>query len=62
MKNYYKSKKTGDIYYGGEIALDVSNEADGRVMIIYHKVEKPHKYYVRERSEFNAKFDMVVDC
>jgi hypothetical protein len=60
MKNYYRNKKTGDIYYGGETALDVSDETGVRVMVIYHKVGAPHRYYLREITEFNSKFDMVV--
>ena len=53
----YKHKKTGNIYYVFDYDLiNATNANEGQEMIFYARLGK---FYVREKSEFNEKFELV---
>ena len=47
--------KTGNVYSAVGTATDATNDATGRIMVIYHRPGQ-HDFFVREVSEFRDKF------
>ena len=55
-------KKTGNLYILDDFAIDATNSTEGRIMVIYHKVDpKSIDLYVRELKEFLEKFECPTE-
>lgn len=58
MTGFYRNRKTGNRYVVVGIAIDATNATNGREMVMYMPVyEMGMKFFVREASEFNIKFE-----
>ena len=58
----YKNKKTGKYYQVGDVQLRVintTNAQDGQEMVMYIDPLNPTKIFVREKKEFNQKFQLI---
>ena len=57
----YKNKKTGELYYRFESAINTTNDNDGQILILYVAVKDcgipgSKKVFAREETEFFGKF------
>ena len=55
----YRSKKTGKIYRLLAAGTDCTNSRCGIGVAVYCPDDNEHTIFVRERSEFEEKFEMV---
>lgn len=57
-KNHFVyHRKTGNLYYVVDKAVDATNATDGRKMVIYRNCAG--ETFVREAAEFNEKFNYM---
>ena len=54
----YRHKKTGKIYKWLAAGVDCTNSRDGTSVAVYCPDDNEHTIFVRERSEFEEKFEM----
>lgn len=63
MDRIYKHKKTGKLYqvggFPGISVINTTNAQDGQEMVMYIDPKNPKKIFVREKKEFNEKFELV---
>jgi hypothetical protein len=59
MPNYYKNKKTGNIYRYDGMVTNATNAQNEQCMVKYYD-EISRETYVREISEFNEKFESIT--
>lgn len=57
--NTWRNKKNGKLYRLLHHAVDCTNARDGLAVVVYCPEENPDLISVREKSEFEAKFDKV---
>lgn len=55
----WKNNKTGEFYSLIAQAIDCTNSRDGTPVVIYSPEHEPHRIFVREVGEFEAKFTQV---
>jgi hypothetical protein len=56
----YRHEKTGNLYRASH-GTDCTNARGGLSVYIYHPINDPHKFYVREKHEFEKKFTLLAD-
>jgi hypothetical protein len=60
MMLHYTHKKTGRRYLLLAQATDCTNSRDGTIVAIYCPDDNQHSIFVRDLSEFEAKFEPMV--
>lgn len=60
----YRHKKTGRIYQVADNnnlieVINTTNAQDGQRMVMYLDPSKPNMIFVREKNEFNKKFEKI---
>lgn len=60
MDQLYRNKKKQTLYRVLHRAIDCTNERDGTRVVVYTNVEGEPLVFVREESEFLAKFDPEI--
>lgn len=57
----WRNNKNGEVYHLIAQATDCTNSRDGTPVLIYSSEDRPEKLYVREVSEFEAKFTQIAN-
>lgn len=57
----FRNKSTGQYYKVENIAIDATNERNGRSVVIYRRSDTYSPVFVRDLPEFTEKFEMVDD-
>jgi hypothetical protein len=55
----YKHRKTGHLYRWLAVGVDTTNGRDGTLVVIYCPDDDEHTVFVRERKEFEEKFELA---
>ena len=56
----YRNIKNGGVYGIISLAIDCTNSRDGNKVVVYHSLESPVQFYVRDLEEFKQKFEPLV--
>lgn len=59
MNAIFRNKKTGELYACLGYGTDCTNSRDGLIVVIYRALDGDTKTFVREKQEFEAKFETV---
>lgn len=59
MNAIFRNKKTGKLYVCLGYGTDCTNSRDGLIVVIYRALDGDTKTFVREKQEFEGKFEMT---